>query len=83
MDDGIEEVYCLADPEATVCVCNPPCGVICAFSDCDELAMIMVPGELVFGFADGEIIDPIWGSPFDKLLSSGGWDTWVCANHGF
>lgn len=83
MMDGAEEVVCQADPTALVCICNPPCGAACAFPECDQPALIMVPGELVFGFENGAILDPIWDSPLDTLLSQGGWDTWVCGNHGF
>lgn len=83
MNDWAEEVVCKSDPEALICICDPPCGATCAFPDCENHALIMVPGELVFGFQDGAILDPVWGNALDPLLSAGGWDTWVCEHHGF
>lgn len=77
----MDEQICFVDAEATVCICDPPCGSVCAFPGCSEYATKMVPGELVFGFENGEIMNPVWGNQFDDLLRSGGWDTWVCDGH--
>jgi hypothetical protein len=75
---------CNRDPKAVFCKCDPPCDAVCIVPGCDLAAVLAVPCELVFGSRDGKLLKTDWGTDTEisEWLIAGGWDVWVCEEHG-